>query len=105
MISWLMLPAMDREIAFKRLPSFTYNIRPQYSPILLGVFKESARPLSTDLYARKNPMDCKGFNKTCHFLASMPQFTKARRTTSQNFQEDFPKGASFISNSDSRRCG
>ena len=43
-----MLPAIDNEIAFIRLPSCTYNILPPYSPILLGVFKDNANPLKTE---------------------------------------------------------
>ncbi len=44
-----MLPAIDNDMAFILLPSSTYNIRPPYSPMRLGVFIESVTPLNTDL--------------------------------------------------------
>src|SRR5665213_735442 len=96
-----MLPAIDNEIACKRLPSFTYKILPPYSPILLGVFNDKANPLNTDLYALKKGILSKGLSNTCHFRASSPQFKNANKITSQNFQAILPKGASLMSSKDS----
>lgn len=91
-----MPPAIESVIAFIRLPSFTKRIRPPYSPMRFGVFKESVTPHKTDLYAVMKLIGCKVFISNCHLRASMPQFTNTKAITSQNFQACGPKGMAFI---------
>ena len=52
-INWLILPAIESATAFILLPSLTYNTLPPYSPMRLGVFRESVTPDSTALKATK----------------------------------------------------
>ena len=83
--NWLMLPAMVNDIALMRLPSSIYKMRPPYSPIRLGVSMVTLQPDKTDLKARHNENCCTCCTNTCHFLASIPQFTSINSRTSQNF--------------------
>ena len=53
MISWLILPAMVREIAFSLFPSFMYKTLPRYSPTRLGVVTENEVPDKIALNAVK----------------------------------------------------
>lgn len=54
--SWLILPRMVSEIALIRNASSTYNIRPPYSPIRLGVSMVILHPANTALreYNKEN---------------------------------------------------
>lgn len=68
-----MLPAMVREIAFNRLPSFMYNTRPRYSPTLLGVVTEKDTPDKTALQAVKKLIGCMRRTTSIHFTDSIDQ--------------------------------
>src|SRR5690242_2832667 len=84
MISWLVLPRIVSEIAFKRCPGWTYMIRPPYSPIRFGVSIVMLHPARTDLTDLNNENLSSGEMRIFHFKDSSPQFSNINNTTIQN---------------------
>jgi len=79
---WLRLPTIVNAIPFNRCPSSRYTTLPTYSPIRFGVFTANDCPVKTALNAFIKEILSIERTRTCHFLASMPQFTNINRITS-----------------------
>ncbi len=85
-----MLQIIVREMAATRRPSWTYRIRPRYSPILLGVKDAIVAPVKIALNASLKEMPPSGRMASCHFRASIPQLTGISRMTSNNLHQPGP---------------
>src|SRR5215213_7592779 len=77
-----MLQISVSDTACNRLPSSTYNIRPTYSPVRLGVKDAIVLPVKVALKAVHKLRGCRLRRASCHLRASSPQFTSMSNVTS-----------------------
>ncbi len=85
-----MLQIIVRDMAATRRPSFTYKIRPRYSPMRLGVKDAIVAPVKIALKASLNETPPSGRMASCHFRASMPQLTGMSRRISKSLHQPGP---------------